>query len=103
MCFNPTALDTFSVQSVEHITVRGSSGSYLKYLTLFCFSELRGILYSALASNRSIFSKRSIHEIDNILSKGETSVHVTSLDALVYVNSLFAIVVFVVFSLENHG
>jgi hypothetical protein len=56
-----------------------------------------------MASNHSIFSRGPIDEIDQILSKGTTSVHVTALDGLVNVNSLFTVAVFVGLSLATPG
>jgi len=56
-----------------------------------------------MASTRSIFSEGPIDEIDKILSKGTTSVHVTALDGLVNVNSLFTVAVFVGLSLATPG
>jgi len=56
-----------------------------------------------MASDHSIFSQRPISEIDRILSKGATNVHVTALDGLVNVNSLFTVAVFVGLSLATPG
>jgi len=56
-----------------------------------------------MASDHSYFSGRPLDEIDNILSKETTSVHVTALDGLVNVNSLFTVAVFVGLSLATPG
>lgn len=56
-----------------------------------------------MASGHSILAAEGIDEMDKILSKGTTSMHVTALDGLVNVNSLFTVAVFVGLSLATRG
>eukprot|EP01018_Ginkgo_biloba_P018437 Gb_38166 [translate_table: standard] len=54
-------------------------------------------------ARHSIHFEGPIEEFEKILDKGTTSVHVTALDGLVNVNSLFTVAVFVGLSLATPG
>lgn len=56
-----------------------------------------------MASRHLHFSEDAIDGIDKVLNRGTTSVHVTALDGLVNVNSLFTVAVFVGLSLATPG
>lgn len=87
---------------MELIAAGSSAGCHLK--TLHCLlTEKHNHSIFAMASRHLHFSEDAIDGIDKVLNRGTTSVHVTALDGLVNVNSLFTVAVFVGLSLATPG
>ncbi|XP_057862570.1 uncharacterized protein LOC131070908 isoform X4 [Cryptomeria japonica] len=93
----------FSGTYITFLPRQTISASYVT-LQFFDFLSWKKVGY------RSLFQSTNAHQvsstdgpIEEILNKGTTTVHVTALDGLVNVNSLFTVAVFVGLSLATPG